>query len=98
MASPFLKVNMINEKFFLIIWFWLVALVFIGISNFCIWAYRVLMLRGAEDFILYQLVNSPSIQFLSQTFPLFSKFPAYVRFLLDIPLASSFGVASAVMG
>lgn len=47
---------MINEKFFLSIWILFLALAFVDIVNFGIWLTRVLYLRGADNFILSQLV------------------------------------------
>lgn len=51
-----LKMNMYNEKMFLLIWFGLIALALFSGVNFLLWLHRISMTSSARSFILDQLI------------------------------------------
>ncbi|CAK5060222.1 unnamed protein product [Meloidogyne enterolobii] len=59
-----LMINMINEKIFLFIWFWLIALAVIGTFNLLYWFYQAFCVTSADRFVRSQLrlsiANMPS--------------------------------------
>nr|CAD2200765.1 unnamed protein product [Meloidogyne enterolobii] len=59
-----LMINMINEKIFLFIWFWLIALAVIGTFNLLYWLYQAFCQTSADRFVRSQLrlsiANMPS--------------------------------------
>ncbi|CAK5076680.1 unnamed protein product [Meloidogyne enterolobii] len=59
-----LMINMINEKIFLFIWFWLIALAVIGTFNLLYWLYQAFCVTSADRFVRSQLrlsiANMPS--------------------------------------
>lgn len=50
-----LMINMINEKIFLFIWFWLITLAAVGVLNLFYWFYHAFCLTSADSFVRSQL-------------------------------------------
>ncbi|KAF7639468.1 Innexin [Meloidogyne graminicola] len=48
-------INMINEKIFLFLWFWLIALAAVGVFNLIYWLYHAFYLTSADRFVRCQL-------------------------------------------
>ena len=65
---------MVNEKFFLFIWFWLLILFSMGLMNLFVWIYRAFSQGNAEEFVITKLVSSILLFIFLPKFKIFQRF------------------------
>ena len=51
------QINMVNEKIFLFLWFWLMGLALVGMLNLLLWLFRAFNWDSSYQFVQSQLVS-----------------------------------------